>query len=198
MSFLQRAAAPGLLACLALPCAAGPAAAASGGAPAHEQVPARLTLVKRVVNGGEGRAAPGDWTLSAARSAPADAVAAPAAASAAAPAIAGASGTPQVTGRAVEAGAAYRLAQSGGPSGYRLEAPDCRTRAGDPVPVRHGAVVPARGQDVVCVFVAVDDAGARGPLLPLSALQLAVLSAVAGTALSVGIGAGVYRRRPRP
>ncbi|MFV2100365.1 VWA domain-containing protein [Micromonospora sp. LOL_024] len=99
---------------------------------------AHLTLVKQVWHGA---AKPTDWTLTAAP------------VNAATP-ISGTSGSPAVTGVEVQVGIGYRLSESGGPKGYeQVGPPKCVLTGTDTtVPVVHGVVTPADGQNITCTF----------------------------------------------
>ena len=95
----------------------------------NDDQPASLTLVKEVVNDDGGTATPGDWTLSA--DGPT--------------AISGGTGSADVTGAEVDAGA-YELGESG-PDGYAASAWDCTgaTPEGSTVTLANGA-------DVTCTI----------------------------------------------
>ncbi|PTA43054.1 hypothetical protein C8054_27385 [Micromonospora sp. RP3T] len=98
---------------------------------------AHLTLVKKVW----GKAAPTEWTLTAAPT------------NAATP-ISGPSGSPDVTSVPVQVGVGYRLSESGGPKGYQQAGPpECVLTGTDTrVSVVDGVVTPAQGQDITCTF----------------------------------------------
>ena len=90
-----------------------------------------LTLVKVVDNGTTGATAtPADWTLAAAGPTP----------------LTGTSGTPAVTGAAVQVGD-YGLSESGGPTGYTASAWVCVG-----APVTSGTVTIGLDQDVTCTI----------------------------------------------
>ncbi|MGW5733112.1 MULTISPECIES: hypothetical protein [Streptomyces] len=99
---------------------------------------ARLTLVKNVVNAHEGTASPSNWTLAA--NGPDD--------------LSGVTGTPEVTGVAVEAGT-YTLSESDGPAGYDAGDWTCETSSGT-LPASDGKVTVPAGAAVTCTVTNTD------------------------------------------
>jgi hypothetical protein len=116
----------------------------------NSDVAPRLTLVKDVINAHGGTAVPTDWTLTGAEVAPPGPAPLPVI-------ITGPSGSPGVTGAAVNVGT-YVLSEADGPDGYTPSAWDCIDNAtGLPVPgPRLFEVRVALGQDVTCTITNTD------------------------------------------
>jgi hypothetical protein len=100
----------------------------------NDEVVPTLTLVKEVTSG---PAAPTEWTLFAVSDEQT---------------ITGVSGSPEVTGVEVTAGAVYTLTEADGPSGYTLSELACVLADGTAVPVVNRTVTPEDGQDITCTF----------------------------------------------